>query len=140
MDGHVLELPAPIVFETGSDRLSPASDEMLEIVRDYLDAKPEVTLLRIEGHTDAESNPEASFVLSQKRAMTVARWLIGMGVRCDRLLPVGFGQSKELVADDTPEHKAQNRRIVFVDAAIKGKPVNGMAVDGAGRPAGVPCQ
>ena len=96
MDRHTLELPGPILFEVGSDRLSPASDEMLEIVHDYLDAKPDVTLLRIEGHTEGDGNAEANFVLSQKRALTVARWLTGMGVRCDRLLPVGFGASKEL--------------------------------------------
>ncbi len=140
VDNHVLKLPGPVLFEGNSDKLSPTSDEVLEVVHDYLDAKPEITLLRIEGHTDSEGNVAALQTLSERRAMTVARWLVGVGVKCDRLIPVGFGHTRPAVPNDTTDNKAQNRRISFVDAAVKGRPVNGMAVDGAGKVAGDPCR
>ncbi len=140
LEGGLLKLPGPVVFETGSDRLSPVSDEVLEIVHDYLDAKPDVTLLRIEGHTDTDGNPAANQTLSEKRSMAVARWLVGVGVKCERLMAVGFGQAKPIVPNDTPDNKAQNRRVAFIPAAIRGKPNCGLAVDGGGKPAGDPCR
>jgi OmpA-OmpF porin, OOP family len=140
VDTNGIRLPGPVLFEPGSDKLSPVSDEVIEVVHDYLDANPDVTLLRIEGHTDNDGTPEANLVLSQKRALAVARWLVGVGVRCERLVPVGFGQTKELVANTSPENKAQNRRIAFYPALVKGKPVDGLSVDGSGTPAGDPCR
>jgi OmpA-OmpF porin, OOP family len=134
-----IKLPGPVVFEPGSDKLSPQSDEVIEVVQDYLDANPDVTRLRIEGHTDNEGTAEGNLVLSQKRAMAVARWLVGVGIRCERLIPVGFGQTAELAPNTSPENKARNRRVAFHPAAVKGKPVDGLAVDGGGTPAGDPC-
>jgi OmpA-OmpF porin, OOP family len=135
-----IKLPGPVVFEPDSDKLSAVSDAALEVVHDYLDANPDVTLLRIEAHTDDGGTPDGNWVLSQKRAMNVARWLVAVGVRCNRLIPVGFGQTKQLVPNTTPESKAQNRRVEFHPAAVKGKPVDGLLVDGGGKPAGDPCR
>ena len=139
IEGGVLKLPSPIVFETNSDKLSPVSDEPLAYVHDYLDAKPVITLMRIEGHTDDDGGLKASQALSEKRALSVARWLVAAGVKCDRVLPVGFGQEKPLVPNDSPDHRAQNRRVVFVNAALKGRSIGGMAVDGGGKIAGDAC-
>src|SRR6185437_13531317 len=140
LEGGVLKLPGAIVFETSSDKLSPVSDEVLQIVADYMDAKPDVTLLRIEGHTDTDGNPATNQTLSEKRAMAVARWLVGQGVKCDRLMPVGFGQTKPIVPNDTPDNKAMNRRVAFVNAALRGRPIGGIPVDGGGKPSGDPCR
>jgi OmpA-OmpF porin, OOP family len=134
-----LVLPEPIVFETNTDRLSPVSDEMLEIVHDYLDLNPDVTLLRIEGHTDSDGQVATNQTLSEKRALAVARWLVGVGIKCDRLIAVGFGHTRPFVPNDTPDNKAQNRRIAFLPAALRGRPIGGMAVDGTGKVAGDPC-
>jgi OOP family OmpA-OmpF porin len=120
--GGELEVPGTVVFETGSDKLKPESDEALQHVVEYLQAKPYVTLLRIEGHDEVQA-------LSEKRALAAARWLIAKGIRCDRLIPVGFGASK-------PEE----RRIAFVTAALRGRPLGGASVDGGGKIAGDPCR
>jgi OOP family OmpA-OmpF porin len=140
VESNTLQLPAPVVFETSSDKLSPVSDEVLEIVHDYLDEHPEITLLRIEGHTDSDGNAAANQVLSEKRALAVARWLVGVGVKCDRLIPVGFGHTKPVVPNDTPENKAQNRRLAFVNATVRGRAIGALAVDGGGKVAGDPCR
>ena len=143
MENGALKLPGAVVFETGSDKLKPESDEVLQVVKDYLDAKPKVTLLRIEGHTDNDGTKDANQVLSEKRAMAVARWLTGAGEKCDRLLPVGFGQLKTIAgtADkQTADEKTLNRRVAFVNAALDGRPIGGMPVDGGGKVAGDPCK
>ena len=143
VEGGQLKLPGPVVFETGKDTLKPESDEVLSVVKDYLDAKPEITLLRIEGHTDLDGDDKANQVLSEKRAMAVARWLVGKGIDCKRLIPVGFGETKPIAGTrdkQSDDEKAQNRRTAFLNAGLKGKPIGGMPVDGGGKVAGDPCK
>jgi OOP family OmpA-OmpF porin len=65
---------------------------------------------------------------------------VAKGIKCTRLIAVGFGATKPVAANDTPENKAQNRRIAFVNAALKGRPIGGMSVDGGGKIAGDPCR
>ena len=62
--------------------------------------------------------------------MTVARWLVGKGIDCKRLIPVGFGETKPVADNKTPDGKAQNRRTDFINAELDGKAVMGMPVDG----------
>ena len=140
LENNALKLPGPVVFATASDKLSPVSDAMLEIVQDYLEAKTYITLLRIEGHMDADGSAAANQALSEKRAMAAARWLVAMGVDCRRLLPVGFGAQKPVAPNDTPANKAKNQCVVFVNAALRGRPIGGMPVDGGGMVAGDACK
>lgn len=133
-----LKLPGPVIFETASDKLSPVSDGALEVVLDYLTNKPEVTLLRVEGHTDSDGNAAVNESLSEKRAMAVSRWLTDAGVDCRRLMPVGFGQTQPIAPNDSADNKARNRRVAFVTAAVNGAPL-GASVDGGGHVAGNPC-
>jgi len=140
VEGGQLRLPGPVVFETGKDILKPESDDVLTIVKDYLVSKPEITLLRIEGHTDTDGDDKSNQTLSELRSVAVARWLVGKGIDCKRLIPVGFGETKPIAPNDTPDNKAQNRRTAFVNAALRGKPIGGMPVDGSGKVAGDPCK
>lgn len=140
MRGEEIELPGPVVYETGSDVIRPESEPVLQIVHDYLDQEEDITMLRIEGHTDADGEDAANLDLSKRRAMSVSRWLVGKGIKCKRLMPVGFGETKPIAANSSPEGKAQNRRTAFVNAARKKKPVGGKPVDGGGQSAGDPCQ
>ena len=143
MENGALKLPGAVVFVTGSDVLKPESEEVLQVVKDYLDAKPKITLLRVEGHTDNDGTAAANQTLSEKRAMTVARWLTAKGEKCDRLLPVGFGQMKTIAgtpAAQTADEKTLNRRVAFVNAALDGRPIGGMPVDGGGKVAGDACK
>lgn len=135
-----VNIPGAVAFETNSDKLKPESDAVLELVKKYLDQRQDITLLRIEGHTDSDGDDASNLVLSQKRAMSVARWLTGRGVKCDRLIPVGFGESKPIADNSTAEGKAQNRRVVYYNAAKNGKAIGGLPVNGGGTEAGNPCK
>lgn len=135
-----LKLPGPVMFETGKAVLKPESDAVLDVVRQYLEAKPGITLLRIEGHTDNVGIAADNQRLSEARSMAVAQWLIAKGTSCKRLLPVGFGDSKPIADNKTPEGREQNRRTAFVNAELKGKAIGGMPVDGGGKVAGDPCK
>jgi OOP family OmpA-OmpF porin len=142
-DKGEVELPGPVRFETGTARLRPESDPVLEVVQKYLQAKPEVTKLRVEGHTDTDGDDKSNMQLSKDRAMAVSQWLVAKGIDCRRLVPVGFGEANLLVSpEQTPDDKAKNRRVMFVNAEIDGKPVGGMPVQGGpgGELAGDACK
>ncbi|HEV7905877.1 MAG TPA: OmpA family protein [Pyrinomonadaceae bacterium] len=139
IEQNELKLTTPVVFADRSDKLLPQSEKALTVVKDYLGEKKAVTLLRIEGHTDASDDAVADQQLSERRALSVARWLLEKGVDCKRLIAVGFGSTKPVASNDTPEHKAQNLRITFVNAALLGRAIGGMPADGGGRAAGDLC-
>ena len=129
-DGHAMVLPQALAFAPGSPDLLPQSEPGLELIRAYLAKQPAITLLRIEGHVTDAADEQARLVLSLKRSLTVALWLVEHGVECQRLIPVGFGSSKPR----HPSGDARNERIEFVNAAMRGRPIGGMPVDGAGLP------
>ncbi|MBA3550164.1 MAG: OmpA family protein [Nannocystis sp.] len=124
LDGNRLALPGPIVF-TG-EALDAASDPALEHARGYLVAKDVITLMRIEGHADDQAQ-------SERRALTVARWLIAHGIDCKRLIAVGFGPTKPIADTGTLEGRAQNTRIELHNAQMRGKAIGGMPADGGGQ-------
>lgn len=140
LEGNRIKLPGPIVFKTGTATLDPVSDDILGIVFDYMYEKPNVTLLRVEGHTDNVGDKTSNQKLSEQRAMSAARWLVAKGIDCHRLIVVGFGETKPLVPNTSDENKAMNRRVDFVNAAFKGKAIGGMPRDGGGHIAGDPCK
>ena len=140
VEGGQLKLPGPVMFETGKAILKPESDAVLDIVKQYLEAKPAITLLRIEGHTDNVGIAADNQKLSEARSLAVAQWLVGKGIACKRLLPVGFGQDKPIADNKTPEGREQNRRTAFFNAELKGKAIGGMPVDGGGKVAGDACK
>jgi len=140
LDGHRLVVNRPILFKTGAAELLPESDDALAVVQGYLAAKDYITLLRVENHSDALGDDAANQAMSEQRALAVAKALVARGVDCKRLLPVGFGETKPVAPNDTAEGRAQNRRTTFVNAALRGRAIGGMPVDGGGRVAGDPCR
>lgn len=121
-----------ISFKAGTATLNPESDAAIKIIKKYLDDKAYISLLRIEGHTDNSGDAKADQKLSEKRAYVVASALMALGINCKRLVPVGFGSTKPVAKNDTPEGKAANIRITLVNAALNGKMIGGMPANGGG--------
>jgi OOP family OmpA-OmpF porin len=128
-----LEIPGQIVFESGSAILKPESDAALNQLKQYLDETPRVTKLRIEGHTDNVGQAAANETLSGQRALAIKAALVAKGVAKERLLAVGFGQSKPIADNTTEEGKAKNRRTEFHVAELGGKKYLGLDPTGGGK-------
>ena len=62
------------------------------------------------------------------------------GVACDRLVAVGFGNNKPIADNSTAEGKSHNRRIAVINAALRGRAIGGMPLDGGGQDAGAVCK
>lgn len=139
MENGKLVLDNPVTFKAGSAELTDEGKEALKPVKEFMIAKDYISTLRVEGHTDSDGNAEKYQTLTEQRALAVCKWLAADGVDCKRLLPVGFGATKPVAANDSPEGKAQNRRVEFVMAGLRGKAIGGMPLDGGGKVAGDPC-
>ncbi|WP_437721422.1 OmpA family protein [Sorangium sp. So ce861] len=120
-----VSIQGKIVFETSKAAIRPGSEKTLETLLQFLKEHPEVTRLRIEGHTDAQSSEEHNQQLSAKRALAVADWLVDHGVENIRLIAVGFGESRPLGPNEIAAGRSENRRVEFHVAEVDGRPFQG---------------
>lgn len=102
-----------VFFVVGSDKLTPESHAVLDEVAGFLKKAWTVRLVRIEGHTDNEGDPEMNVYLSERRARRVQQYLINKGVSSRRLQAKGFGPKHPVASNDTAEGRAENRRVAF---------------------------
>ncbi len=111
LKGDAIELAEKVQFETGSSTLLSASNDLLDQVAKILTDHPEITKVRIEGHTDSVGSNSKNQKLSQERATAVRAYLEGAGIAGDRMLAKGFGEAKPIADNKTPEGRDQNRRV-----------------------------
>lgn len=138
IENNALVLPKPIAFAGGAHlAVNVDNKDALDHVAAYAAAKSYLSTLRVEAHV-AVAGKEGQ-LLSEQRAMEVARALVARGVDCKRLLPVGFGDTKPVADPSTAEGKAKNTRIEIVNAALRNIAIGGMPLDGGGRVAGDVC-
>jgi len=103
-----------ILFDTGSDRLKPESAPAIQSVAKALGTNPNLKLL-IEGHTDSVGNAATNLDLSKRRAEAVKAVLVSQfTIDASRLTTNGLGATKPIDSNDTPQGRAQNRRVEFV--------------------------
>ncbi len=110
---EILSRTGNIYFNSGSARLSPDSVPLLTNLHDIVSRCPDLTI-EIGGHTDSDGSDAANRALSQRRAQAVNTYLVDQGIAPERLVTVGYGESKPVVSNDTADGKRRNRRIEFV--------------------------
>jgi len=97
-------------FETGSAVIKKESYEELDRLVALMNEYPTMRI-QISAHTDNLGKPAANLSLSQKRAQSVVTYLTTKGIDATRLVAKGFGLTKPIVANNTPENRAKNRRV-----------------------------
>jgi hypothetical protein len=103
-----------ILFDTGSDRLKPESGAVLKSIAAGLQANADLKL-KIEGHTDSTGDAALNLDLSKRRAAAVKQVLVAeFQIDAARLTTDGLGATKPLEPNDTPQGRAQNRRVELV--------------------------
>jgi outer membrane protein OmpA-like peptidoglycan-associated protein len=100
-----------IYFSFGSAGIRPESERVLEEIADVLQRNPDWKL-RIDGHTDAMGTDAANLELSKRRSEAVRDALITRHrIAARRLSAAGSGEASPKATNDTPEGRAQNRRV-----------------------------
>lgn len=87
----------------------PILDQVAAVIIDL----PASRKIRVEGYTDGEGEERYNLDLSFQRARAVVEYLVGRGVPRQRLEYVGYGETRPVAPDDSPEGRALNRRVEF---------------------------
>jgi outer membrane protein OmpA-like peptidoglycan-associated protein/tetratricopeptide (TPR) repeat protein len=106
-----------ILYDLDKADLRPESKRILDSLTVILHNNPTL-VIELASHTDSRAPEDYNLKLSQRRAQSAVDYLIQKGIPKDRLVPVGYGESKLLndCADgvDCPEELHQeNRRTTF---------------------------
>src|SRR5690606_24052831 len=110
-DTHIT-IDDTIQFAHDSDEILPESDELLDRISDFLQHHPEITALRLIGHTDSTGSAAHNMDLSSRRAASVKAALEQRGVT-QPISSSGAGMTQPLCEEDTDECRARNRRVEF---------------------------
>lgn len=102
-----------IKFDVNKSTIKYESMGTINYVVKMMQDNPDLNF-SVEGHTDSDGGDAANQTLSEQRAEAVKNQLVKFGISSDRLTSKGWGESKPMTANDTPEGKAQNRRVEFV--------------------------
>jgi OmpA-OmpF porin, OOP family len=102
-----------IRFESGRATIDPDSAGLLDRLIETALRCPTANI-EIAGHTDTDGDDGFNQALSEKRAQSVADYLVRAGLPADRFKAMGYGSLQPVAGNDTDEGKAQNRRIEFV--------------------------
>jgi len=101
-----------IQFKPSSSSISNNSDFLLKMLA--VVARNCETRILIVGHTDGVGDRESNQRLSERRAASVLKYLVSSGVNPNQLGAMGYGDTRPIYDNTTPEGREKNRRIEFV--------------------------
>jgi OmpA-OmpF porin, OOP family len=101
-------------FKSNSAELEPESNSILNQVALTMKANKQIKRVRVEGHTDETGTRELNMRLSQERAASVREYLVGRGIKPERLRSQGFGPDRPLSKGRDDASLAKNRRVEFI--------------------------
>lgn len=115
--GIVITLKDNFLYTPGSAKMSRDASEIVAQIGYILKRIPYRQII-IEGHTDSDPlNKESPYLdnlgLSSARATNVSRVMIKAGLDPSLISAMGYGEFRPVVPNDTPEHKAKNRRVLI---------------------------
>ncbi len=106
----ILNMPGNITFEVDKSNLRPDFVEVLHSVSLVL-KEYKSTMIEVAGHTDSSGSDSYNQMLSQQRAQSVSNVLASDGVQPVRIDTVGYGETRPVASNSTPEGRQQNRRV-----------------------------
>lgn len=109
-DNITLNMPGNVTFAVNNADISaafyPVLDSVSLVLKEY-----DKSFVEVAGHTDSTGTDQYNQLLSDKRASSVVAYLVSRGVLGQRFIAVGAGESRPIASNETPEGRAQNRRV-----------------------------
>lgn len=99
-----------VLFDFDKSDLKPAAKSQLDTLMDKL-RNADVVSIKVIGHTDSKGSDAYNQALSERRASSVAEYLLSQGLAPNKLTSEGRGESEPVADNNTDEGRAQNRRV-----------------------------
>ena len=104
--------PSVALFERRSGDLSDKGKALLEKSRmDARELLSRASFIEIVGHTDDVGDDDYNMALSKQRSESVRDYLVGKGLDASKVVTTGKGESMPIASNNTPEGRAENRRV-----------------------------
>jgi len=117
--GLVITLSGAVLFASGQSTLLPIAQNKLDQVAETLRDTQGQTIV-VEGHTDSRGSARQNEELSLLRAQAVRTYLITKGVPENRITAVGIGPRRPVAENNSPEGRANNRRVEIIVPPAQG--------------------
>lgn len=109
-DQIILSVPSSAAFDPNKDQVKRSAQPLVGQVALVL-KRYDRTTVDVYGHTDSGGDEKGNLDLTQRRALSVAKYLAAQGIDSKRLSVTGFGGSRPVGSNETEEGRQQNRRI-----------------------------
>lgn len=115
-----LDMPGGVTFATNSSDINsnfyPVLDKVAATLGEF-----NQTVIEVAGHTDSTGSRAYNMALSERRAGSVLNYLSSRGVARERMIAVGAGPDHPIDTNETPEGRAQNRRVEITIVPVEKK-------------------
>ena len=101
---------AVVYFEYDQFNLTSKSIQALKGVAELMNRNQKI-IISIEGHADERGTREYNLALGQRRAESVANYLIANGVKRSRLITKSYGEERPLSLGSNDIAWSKNRRV-----------------------------
>jgi outer membrane protein OmpA-like peptidoglycan-associated protein len=109
-DNIILNMPSNITFDVDQSDVKadfyPVLNAVALVFKEY-----KQTLIDVTGHTDSDGSDSHNQQLSERRAASVANYLVGQHLNPQRFQVLGMGEAMPVASNNTAEGRAQNRRV-----------------------------
>ena len=112
----LITLDSGILFDVDKYDVRPEAEEVLKNLAIVL-KEADIKAFEIDGHTDSDASDEHNQILSENRANAVKNFLTSQGITAEITIK-GYGKTRPIASNDTPEGKQKNRRVEIVIPTI----------------------
>ena len=112
----LITLDSGILFDVDKYDLRPEAEEVLKNLAIVL-KEADIKAFEVDGHTDSDASDKHNQILSENRANAVKNFLTSQGITAEITIK-GYGESRPIASNDTPEGKQKNRRVEIVIPTI----------------------
>ncbi|MHB9336639.1 OmpA family protein [Fusobacterium polymorphum] len=112
----LITLDSGILFDVDKYDLRPEAKEVLKNLAIVL-KEADIKVFEVDGHTDSDAGDKHNQVLSENRANAVKDFLTSQGITAEITIK-GYGKTRPIASNDTPEGKQKNRRVEIVIPTI----------------------
>jgi len=126
-EGIKITFDSGLLFDVNKSDLRPQAKTNIESLARILNKYDDTNIL-IEGDTDNTGTEDYNLKLSERRAQSVASYLMGLGVPNSRISTIGLGETNPVASNDTDYGRQQNRRVevaIFANEKLKKAAENG---------------